>query len=141
MLSYTTGYHLLIKLVVAFGGMFAAILPAWLITEFVAVFGMPREYDAVPFMIVWLACVGIAIKLIDKYQATLDAISSYLYIRATLGTEVDFNEAKALSFLFCEDEEGKWYPMLQIRKLPKPERKEYLFTFADRVIESYRLTT
>ena len=136
MIRYTTGYHLFIRLVIAFGGMFLAILPAWFITEVVIVFGMPRAYEGIPFMAVWVACIVYEIRLTDRHQDTLDAIAAYFYIRETLKTHVTFGEAEALSFLFLADKNRKWYPVREVKKLPKAERRGYLFAFAQSVAAS-----
>ncbi len=78
-----------------------------------------------------IMAVAIIALLENKFDASLDALAAYLYVRQTLGTTVSFEEARALSFLFIGDADGKWYPLSEARKLPKENRKQYLFDFAD----------
>ena len=88
-------------------------------------------------VVVWLPLMAIATAALayleNKYDSSLDALAAYLYVRQELETPVSFAEAKALSFLFRGNTLGKWYPMIETRKLPKEERKQYLFDFAARV--------
>jgi hypothetical protein len=68
-----------------------------------------------------------------RYEATLDALAAYFYVREDLKTPISFVEAKKLSFLFAGDSKGKWYPLEEVAKMPNEQRKPYLFRFADRV--------
>lgn len=65
--------------------------------------------------------------------AFLDYISAYLYLRLILFTPVSLKEAKELAFLFVPNDTGTWYPLKEIRKLPRHQRKQFLHQFAFRV--------
>jgi len=60
-------------------------------------------------------------------------LPAYLYIRLTLSTKVGPSDAKALAFLFKLSSNGKWYPLLEIKKLNPEDRREALFQFAKKV--------
>src|SRR5690348_5925628 len=123
---YTSGFHLAIKLGAALGGLLLSLLPAWLVAEALIGAGMPKKYEVVAYLVVMGAWVVIQAKLTDKHQDFFDTLAAYLYIREELETKVSFEEAKALSSLFS-GHDGTWHPLTEVRKLPKDERKVYLF--------------
>lgn len=55
-------------------------------------------------------------------------LTTYLYVRVDLGTKISFKEAKDLRILFEPNKSGVWYPMKEIKQLPKEFRREALFT-------------
>lgn len=63
-------------------------------------------------------------------------LPSYLYIRCSLFTPVSWKEAETVAFLFSGDAEGRWYPLRELRKLPKELRRETLLEFADRIMRN-----
>jgi hypothetical protein len=51
-------------------------------------------------------------------------LPSYLYLHFVLLTPVSWEEVEALDFLFSADTEARWYPLRELRKLPKELRRE-----------------
>jgi len=60
------------------------------------------------------------------YRQYLSTLSSWLYARMSLGTNINFNEAKMLRKLFQLDLSGTWLPLRDIKKLPSDQRHDAL---------------
>ena len=98
------------------------------IDKFLNIEGNPRE------LIVGLGGIAIGVGIYIKYVVNyLHFLTSYLQLRLVLGVNVTFKEAKSLAALFVLNEEGAWFPVEEVKKLPKEERKSYLFKFAKKV--------
>jgi hypothetical protein len=134
-MAYTSDQHLAVKVVTLFAWGGSWISLGYLLHQLTSsVLALPEEYDElVPYGIAFLVVSGVLAYLFHKHDPWFDAVAAYFYIRQDLRTPVSFAEAKALSFLFAGDEEGRWYPMKEVRKLPKDQRKQYLFDFAAKV--------
>ena len=74
-----------------------------------------------------IAMVGIVVVLwLILYRQYLSILSSWLYARMSLGTNINFNEAKMLRKLFQLDLSGTWLPLRDIKKLPSDQRHDAL---------------
>ena len=73
----------------------------------------------------WFVWVMIVAWLI-VYRQFLTIVSSWLYVRISLRTNVTFTEAKELRRLFQLDLSAKWIPMKEIKKLPSDQRHDAL---------------
>jgi hypothetical protein len=129
-MTYTSGTHLAIKLAV--GLVFLIVTISLSMSAFQATLslGLREGWGVIPFAVVFVACLIVYSKLTAKYE---EEVGAYFYLRGELETQVSFQEAKALSFLFSGENGGKWYPLAEVKKLPKEQRKQYLFDFAERV--------
>jgi hypothetical protein len=67
------------------------------------------------------------------YRQLVSILSSWLYVRLSLGTSVTFPEAKALRKLFQLDVSGKWIPAKDIKNLPTAQRHDALLIALERV--------
>jgi hypothetical protein len=129
--AYTSDQHLVVKMGTFFAWGLSCIGLGYLLETVVRFLG-PSVEQIVPYGIAFVIVSGVFAYLLHRYDPTLNAFSAYLYIRRGLETPVSFAEAKALSFLFA-GVNGKWYPLSETSKLPKENRKQYLFDFAARV--------
>lgn len=133
MIRWTTNYHLLgrlIFLVLAFTlwGVFGAVILSIAQTYFNASKDNEIYYAYIPAGILSM----LVAVLLDEKVFVLNDVATFLYIRNTLKTDVSLEEAKRLTFLFSGNK-GKWYPMEEVRKLPKESRREYLFERASSI--------
>jgi hypothetical protein len=61
----------------------------------------------------------------------LDPLATQLYLKVSCETDVSFDEAKIISYLFDGSmSNGKWYPLEELRNLPLERRKAALFEFS-----------
>ena len=79
-----------------------------------------------PVMVGLVAIVWILI-----YRQFFSILSSWLYARLSLRTDVSFREAKALRRLFQLDLSGKWIPAKEIKGLPFDTRHAALLHLLD----------
>jgi hypothetical protein len=82
-------------------------------------FDLDQRIHSVPLMIGMVAAIWILL-----YRQYLSILSSWLYVRMSLRSNVSFSEAKALRKLFQLDISGKWIPIREIRRLPKDARHD-----------------
>jgi hypothetical protein len=74
-----------------------------------------------------IAMVGIVVVLwLILYRHYLSILSSWLYARMSLRTNISFNEAKMLRKLFQLDLSATWIPLRDIKKLPSDQRHDAL---------------
>lgn len=57
----------------------------------------------------------------------IQTLSSFLYLRLALWTPVSWAEARFLAPLFVLTEQDTWLPLSESRKLPREERKSYIY--------------
>lgn len=132
---HTSTCHLIVKLAL-FGVWGSSIVVAAFIAEWITpLIGLQTEYAIVPWLVLLVIVTLVFAYLENRYDASLDAIAAFLYLRVELGTQVSFKEAKELSFLFLANENGKWYALSVVRKLPKEKRRQYVFEAAEHVKE------
>lgn len=62
------------------------------------------------------------------------ALSSYLYVRLWLFTPITWRQAQYVTFLFEGGLGERWYPLTELRKVPRQYRTQVLLEFADRVL-------
>ena len=138
-MAYTSDQHLGIKLITffAWGGLIIGF--GYLAQVVAAYFGLSKEREAIPFFVAFAIVSGVFFYLLHRYDHILDALAAYWYLKRDLKTPVSWEEAKALSFLFVGDKEGQWYPLAGVRKLPKDQRKQYLFDFAAEIADRRRM--
>src|SRR5438270_11542973 len=67
------------------------------------------------------------------YRQYISILSSWLYARISLHTNVTFTEAKALRKLFQLDVSAKWIPMKEIKNLPSDQRHDTLLIALERI--------
>lgn len=99
-----------------------------------------RKFGIAGILVLFLPIGGLIIlhdKLTNKFY---NKLSTFLYVKLTLGADITFNEAGNLSWLFEVYDDGTWYPLREIRKLPKGERKYYLFNTAYEIAKREILT-
>jgi hypothetical protein len=80
---------------------------------------LDQHIPSVPLMIGIVAVIWAIV-----YRQWLSILSSWLYARMGLRTNLSFNEAKTLRKLFQLDVSGKWVPVRDIKKLPDNERHD-----------------
>ena len=131
-MAYTSDQHAVVKLLTFFAFAMAWLGLGYLLEIGFDFLGLSLE-QLIPYGTAFVVVSGLTAYLLHKHDDALDAFSAYLYIRRGLETPVSFAEAKALSFLFVGDANGNWYPLAETRKLPKEERKQYLFDSAARI--------
>ena len=67
------------------------------------------------------------------YRQYISILSSWLYARMSLHTNVTFTEAKALRKLFQLDVSVKWIPMKELKNLPTDQRHDALLIALERI--------
>lgn len=60
-------------------------------------------------------------------------LSAYLYVRLSLRTKLSWKEVTEIAWMFVPNESGVWYPLKEVKKLDKIERKQFLIDFSDQV--------
>lgn len=65
---------------------------------------------------------------IPLYRQGLSTLAAWLYANVNLGARVSFAEARQLARLFQLDLSFKWIPLKEVRRLPRPQRKDALLT-------------
>lgn len=74
-----------------------------------------------------IAMVGMVVAVwLILYRQYLSILSSWLYARMNLRTNISFNEAKMLRKLFQLDLSATWIPLRDIKKLPSDQRHDAL---------------
>ena len=85
----------------------------------------------------WVVALGgiiIGGYIYTKYVVNvLHVLASFLHLRLALRVNVTWKEAKSLAALFVLNEEGTWYLLDEVKKLPPEARKAYLFEVAKKV--------
>ncbi len=129
------GFHTLFVgyLIIGFGGLIAGgtilevLEPVWdrisggfseglqTIIEWGAGFGIIAGTYYLLFKFVWIP---------------LEPLPTWLYLRLTLYVPATWRDAKTTGFLFDGDITGTWYPLLELKKLPRELRREALYEFA-----------
>lgn len=134
MIRFTTGYHLIVNL-----AFIATLFALWALTDEVVSaitthFDILRNYESYSFLIAGALTVIVLAPLLAYLTGSfLHTLATFCYLNITLRTRVSFVEARSVAFLFSGDSKGKWYPLDELTDLPKEKRRDYLFTFADRV--------
>jgi len=78
--------------------------------------------------------IGLLVVLwLVLYRQYISILSSWLYARMSLHTNVTFTEAKALRKLFQLDVSAKWIPMKEIKNLPTDQRHDALLIALERI--------
>ena len=86
----------------------------------------------ISLMLSLAAVIFINFKFMGDYS---DNFSTYLYVRVHLKTEMSFSEIKQVAFLF-NGALGKWYPLEEVKNLPKKMRKDFIKDFAqERILD------
>lgn len=81
---------------------------------------------------------GLILAFIVQYKLIaihLHTLSSFLYLRLSLGIKVSWQEARYLAFLFSVNKSGKWYPLKEVKKIPKEKRKAFVCDFAAKILK------
>lgn len=78
---------------------------------------------------IFLVIITAAMYVVFVYIFT-STMSAWLYVNIRLRTQVNWSEARAISFLFDLDRDGKWYPCTEILKFPSSQRRSRLFRIA-----------
>lgn len=77
---------------------------------------------------VWVV-VGLGTVLwLVLYRQGLSTLAAWLYATVNLGARISLTEARRLARLFQLDLSLKWVPLKEVRRLPRPERREALLT-------------
>tara|TARA_R110001583_G_scaffold70476_1_gene199469 strand:+ start:2014 stop:2367 length:354 start_codon:yes stop_codon:yes gene_type:complete len=56
----------------------------------------------------------------------INTISSYVYVRVNLKTEMSFSEVSKIKEMFVPNPTGQWQPCTEVTDLPQNQRAEYL---------------
>lgn len=78
----------------------------------------------------FLAAMGGSVVLLMK-TVLRPELPTYLYVRLSLFTPISWQEAGAVSFLFEGDVTGRWYPLRELRRVPREFRHVVLMEFAE----------
>lgn len=139
--KYTSGYDRFLFLLKFFTFL------AWLLVTFFSMAGVGQLFESwldslsswikTLIEIVFFLCVfGVATFLHSITTSRWISIySAYLYIRISLKTKISFRDANYLAWLFVPNETGRWYPMREIRQMPRELRRQYLL---NKAAEIYR---
>jgi len=82
--------------------------------------------------VIWQFGLLIVVAWLLASRVLTNTFHSYLYIRLWLFTPVTVREARDLAPLFSLGEGGKWYPCTDVRKLPREQRKAFLYAVLER---------
>ena len=133
MIRFTTLFHLALNILL----IASVFVVWWLFGELMDLAPFSSEHETVQLFVSFGGAFVSVGTIAYRYRQGLNALASYLHIRTSLRTAVSLAEASELAFLFTVNSKGKWYPLYEVVKLPKGQRREYLFAFAsDRVIRS-----
>lgn len=126
---YTSGYHGLLSYIQWMFNIALIMLSFGLISLVL----FPLLKHTVGILIIFALSVSLMLyinfKIIKDFP---DNLSSFLYARLHLKVKMSYSEVKEIAFLFNPDWDGKWYPMEEVRELPKHLRKKFIFDFASR---------
>lgn len=56
----------------------------------------------------------------------INTISSYIYVRVNLKTDMSFSEVSKIKELFVPNGTGTWHPCTEVTELPPNQRAEYI---------------
>lgn len=112
--SYTTNYHLLVL-----------VVSSVITLLFIAI--------CASLKILILGLISVFFFLFFINSSLFNDLSSYFYVKYSLKVNVDFSEAQEFSFLFKANHMGLWYPLTEVKLLPKDERKKYIYNFIARL--------
>jgi hypothetical protein len=139
-IRYTHGFDLLYQLAFAVGTFVLTALvcvlaePVWESISHAGIrIGIPEWVFTTLAVVGFIAILGGSIFILLK-TVLKPGLPTYLYIRCELFAPVTWSEAEKLAFLFSGDANGKWYPLRELRKIPKEYRREVLFEFADKIL-------
>ena len=144
-IRYTHGFDLLYQLAFWIGTLALTftvsvlIEPIWdTVSQAGVRFGIPEWIFTTLTVLGLIGILGssgfILLKTILK-----PGLPAYLYVRLELLTSVTWKETENVAFLFSGDANGKWYPLRELRKIPRKYRREVLFEFAEKILrEKYR---
>jgi hypothetical protein len=65
---------------------------------------------------------------IPLYRQGLSTLAGWLYANVNLGARVSFSEARQLARIFQLDLSLKWVPLKEVRRLPRPQRRDALLS-------------
>jgi hypothetical protein len=120
MLFYSHVWDLILKLSSLFAVMIVIISVHG--AERLGTFGVPSGAA------VWvLVGFGTVVWLVI-YRQGLSTLAAWLYATVSLGARVSLAEARRLARLFQLDLSLKWVPLKEVRRLPRPERRDALLT-------------
>lgn len=140
-IRYTHSYHLLHQFIIHWG---VGVVGTFLLTAIVVLTLQPAWKfisadlsDDLRNPIQWIACIaiwcGCFYLLLKAIITPLDPLPTWLYLRFTLLVPATWQDAKDTEFLFEGDISGKWYPLTELKRVPKQFRREVLHEFADQV--------
>lgn len=72
--------------------------------------------------------VVVVVVWIPLYRQGLSTLAAWLYANVNLGARVSLSDARQLARLFQLDLSLKWIPLKEVRRLPRPQRKDALLT-------------
>jgi hypothetical protein len=110
MLVYSHIWDALLKLISIFA-----------IIALVVRFKLDEHIHPVALMIAIVVAIWVLL-----YRQYVSILSSWLYARLALRTDITFSEAKALRKLFQLDLSGKWIPLKSVKQLPSDQRRAAL---------------
>jgi len=96
--------------------------------------GIPRGvFSAIGYILLFLGFIGsLGLSIILLLKTLLQPeLPTYLYVRLSLLTPISWKEAEDVSFIFDGDISGRWYPLLELRQIPRECRHEFLMEFAE----------
>lgn len=122
-MRYTHGYSFICRVL----NIICNLAVLGLVADALMLAGVPKGYAII---IGFVAMIAFHFGFLGHL---FNYLSSYLYIRLSLRTPITFSEAKYFAFLFVPNDTGSWWPMREIKNLPKESRRQYIFEFAERV--------
>lgn len=129
MLRYTHIYELLYRIV----GIFVTV---WFVGSVFDLLGLGvlRSTSGLALIVTAAIFLCCCVGVIYFLRRTIGWLPAFLYIRLTLSTKVSPSEANNLSFLFDGSlNDGKWYPLREVREISPEDRREALFQFARKI--------
>jgi len=135
-IRYTTGYDLLHRITTIGASLTLAWLPFSLVAppaeRMMKAVGSPDWLITTLGVVFFLALYVAALLLLARTVLT-PTLPSFLYLRLSLGVPATWREAAHLRFLFFPDDNGHWYPLREVRKLPRSQRLVRIRDFADQL--------
>lgn len=125
---YTSGFHGLIQYMQWMLNIALLILSFGLLSIFFAPIFSNSTFGILFIFILSVSTVlYVNFKIIKDFP---DNLSSFLYVRLHLRTKMSFSEVKEIAFLFNANWDGTWYPLEEVKRVPKQLRKKFIFDFA-----------
>ena len=91
-----------------------------------------KDAELVAFAIVFVGCLMVLVVIPGDADEHMAALSSFFYVLFTHHVFLTWAEARSVSNLFANNAYDTWYPLSEVKALPRPERKAAIVAVAQR---------